>query len=58
MEVRKQNQVKTSNRFAALENLNDSEEINRAWENKENIETSAEEILKPVCIEAAKTVVG
>jgi hypothetical protein len=30
------------NRFAALENLNDSEDINRAWENiKENIKTSA-----------------
>ena len=28
--------------LAALENLNDSEDINRAWENiKENIKTSA-----------------
>ena len=33
MEVRKQYQIKLSNRFAALENLNDREDINRAWEN-------------------------
>ena len=34
------------NRFAALENLNDSEDINGAWENiKENIKTSAKESL-------------
>jgi hypothetical protein len=33
LEVRKQYQIKISNRFAALENLNVSEEINRAWEN-------------------------
>jgi hypothetical protein len=32
------------NRFAALENLSDGEDINRAWENiKENIKTSAKE---------------
>jgi hypothetical protein len=37
LEVRKQYQIKTSNRFAALEDLNDSLGINRAWENiKEN----------------------
>jgi len=30
-------------RFAALENLNDDEDVNRTWENiKENIQTSAE----------------
>jgi len=58
LEVRKQYQVKISNRFAALENLNDSEEINRAWESKENIKTSAEGFLKRVCIEAAKPMVG
>jgi hypothetical protein len=30
-----------TNRFAALENLSDGEDINRAWENiKENIKTS------------------
>jgi glycine betaine/choline ABC-type transport system substrate-binding protein len=32
-EVREQYQLKISNRFAALENLNDSEDINRAWKN-------------------------
>jgi hypothetical protein len=32
MEVRTQYQIKISNRFAALMNLNDSEDINRAWE--------------------------
>jgi hypothetical protein len=31
--VRKRYQIKISNRFAGLENLNDSEDINRAWEN-------------------------
>jgi len=37
-------QIKIWNRFAALENLNDSEAINMAWENiKENIKTSAKE---------------
>jgi hypothetical protein len=33
LEFRKQYQIKVSNRFAALETLNDSEDINRAWEN-------------------------
>jgi hypothetical protein len=33
LEVRKQYQIKISNRFAALENLSISEDINRAWEN-------------------------
>jgi len=33
LEVSKQYQSKISNRFAALENLNDSEGINRAWKN-------------------------
>jgi hypothetical protein len=33
-----------SKRFAALENLSDSKDINRAWENiKENIKTTAKE---------------
>ena len=42
LQVRKQCQIKTSNRFATLENLNDSQNIHRAWENmKENIKTSA-----------------
>jgi hypothetical protein len=33
LEVRKQYQIKISNRFAAFENVNVSEDINRAWEN-------------------------
>ena len=38
--------LKISNRFADLENLRDSEDINRAWEKiKENIKTSAKESL-------------
>jgi len=38
LEVRKQYQTEITNRLAALENLSDSEDINRAWENiKENI---------------------
>jgi len=39
--VRKQYQIKNSNRFAALENLSDSEDINRAWDKiEENMKTS------------------
>ena len=46
LEVRKQYQIEIMNSFVALENLNDSEDINRAWENfKENIKTSAKESL-------------
>jgi len=30
--VRKQYQSEITNRFGALENLNDGEDINRAWE--------------------------
>ena len=42
LEVRKEYQSEISNKSAALENLNDNEDINRAWENtKENIKTSA-----------------
>jgi hypothetical protein len=33
LEVRTQYQIKISSRFAAVENLSDSEYINRAWEN-------------------------
>jgi len=33
LEVRRQYQIKISNRFAALENLNDTEDTCRAWEN-------------------------
>ena len=42
LEVRKQYQIKISNRFAALENISDSEDIHRTWEKiKENIKISA-----------------
>jgi len=45
-EVTKQYQIAISNRFAALENLSDSEDINRAWENiKENIKSAAKDTL-------------
>jgi hypothetical protein len=46
LEVWKQYQIEISNGFAALENSNESEDINRAWENiKENIKTSAKDSL-------------
>ena len=46
LEVRKQYQIKISNRSAALQNLNDCEDTNWAWENiTENIKTSAKESL-------------
>jgi hypothetical protein len=39
IEVRKQFQIEISNRFEALENLNDSENVNKVWKNmKENIQ--------------------
>jgi len=39
-------QIKISNRFASLGNINDSKDINRAWENiKENIKSSAKDSL-------------
>jgi len=45
-EVREQYQIEITNRFAALENANDDEDVHRAWENiKENMQTSAEESL-------------
>jgi hypothetical protein len=37
LEVRKQYQIKISNRFTVLENLNVSEDINRVWENIKEI---------------------
>ena len=41
-DARKKYQIKISNRFAALENLNDNGDINRAWENiTENMKTSS-----------------
>jgi len=43
-EVRELYQIEITNRFAALENLNDDDDVNRTWENiKENIQTSVEE---------------
>jgi len=42
LEFRKEYQIKISKMFAALENLSDREDINRAWENiEQNIKTSA-----------------
>ena len=44
--VKEKYQIEITNRFAALENLNGDENVNRAWGNiKENIETSAKESL-------------
>jgi hypothetical protein len=46
LEVRKQYQIEITNRLAALENLDNDGDINRAWENiKESIQTSARESL-------------
>jgi hypothetical protein len=46
VEVRKQFQIELSNRFATLENVSDSADMNGAWENiKENIKISAKETL-------------
>ena len=46
LEVRKQYQIEITNGFAALENVSEDEDINRAGENiKENIKTSATESL-------------
>ena len=45
-EVREKYQIEITNRFAALENLNDDKDVNRTSENiKENIQTSAKESL-------------
>jgi hypothetical protein len=46
LEVRKQYKVEITNRFAALENVSDDGDINRAWESiKDNIKTSVKESL-------------
>ena len=46
LEVTKQYQTEITNRFVALENLSDGEDINRAWENiKETIKISAKDSL-------------
>jgi hypothetical protein len=42
--AKKQYRIEIKNRFAALENVSDDEDINRAWESiKENIKTSAKD---------------
>ena len=42
-EVREQYQIEITNRFAALENLNDDEDVDRTWENiRENIPNLSE----------------
>ena len=44
LEVRKLYQIEISNSLETLENLNDSKDINRAWENiKENTKISTKE---------------
>ena len=46
LEVMKQYQIEITNRSAALGNIRDDGDVNRAWENiKENIKTSAKESL-------------
>jgi len=48
LKVSKEYQIKVSYRFVALDNLNESEDINSAWENiKENVKSSAKESLGP-----------
>ena len=45
-EDREQYQIEITNRFAALENLDDDDDVNRTWKNiKENTQTSAKESL-------------
>ena len=45
-EVREQYQIEITDRFAALENLNDDQDVNRTWENiKENIQNAGKETL-------------
>ena len=45
-EVREQYQIEITNRFAALENLSEDEDLDRTWGNiKENIKTSAKDSL-------------
>jgi hypothetical protein len=45
LEVSKQYQSEISNRFAALEILNDSEDINSTWENiKENTKSQLKRV--------------
>jgi len=42
LEIRNHYEIEVTSRFAALENLSDDKDINRAWENiKEDMKTSA-----------------
>ena len=44
LEVKEKYRIEIANRFAALEDLDVDDDVNRAWENiKENIKTSAKE---------------
>ena len=44
-EVREKYQIEIKNRFAALENLSDDEDLDRTWGNiKENMKTSAKRV--------------
>ena len=46
LEIRKNYQIRISNRFAALENFSDSEHINRYWKNiNDNIKISVKDSL-------------
>ena len=48
LDVREQYQNKVSNMFAASENLHDSADINRAWENNKHVnKTSAK---RSICL--------
>jgi len=44
-EVRERYQIKITKRIVALENVNDYEDVDRIWDIKENIQTSAEDSL-------------
>ena len=45
LEVKKQYQTEITNRFTALENVSEDEDINRAWESiRENIKTQLQRV--------------
>jgi len=45
LEVKKQYQIEITNRFQALKNFNDDEDINGAWEDiKENVKSSTRRV--------------
>ena len=56
LKVSKEYHIKVSYRFVALGNLNESEDINSAWENiTGNIKTSAKESLGPYELKQPKS---